>query len=86
MELKLIIQDVCSGCSELELYLEHNHPNADVEKINIDEDPSAIEMYSVMGTPTLILWDDEEIDELDRMIGFTPGSGGEKVDEFIEKL
>lgn len=86
MELKFITQNVCSGCSELEMYLENNHPEAEIEKINIDEDPSAVEMYNVMGTPTLILWDDEEIEEVERLIGFNYGSGEARVDELINKL
>lgn len=86
MELKFITQSVCSGCSELDLYLRHNHPNADVEKINIDNDPSAIEMYDIMGTPTLILWNDDEIEEVERMVGYNSGSGGAEVDRMISKL
>lgn len=84
MKIKFITQTVCSGCEILEKYLENEHPDIEVEEINIDKEPDAIEKYGVMGTPTLILWDDEEIEEVTRHVGFRMGEDEEKIDELID--
>lgn len=85
MELKFITQNICSGCEALQLYLDNKYPDLEFEKINIDEDRSAIEKYDLMGTPTLILWDDDEIEEVNRLVGYRPGVDSESVDLLIEQ-
>lgn len=84
MKIKFITQNVCSGCSILEKYLENAHPEIEVEEINIDNNPEAIEEYGVMGTPTTILWDEEFDEEVTRHIGFRAGEDEKKIDELID--
>lgn len=88
MELKYITQNECPSCRALEIYLKHNHLSIDIDsiRVNIDEDPSAIDMYGVMGTPTLIVWDEEEIEEVDRMVGYSSGEGDSVVDTLLDRL
>ena len=84
MKIKFITQNVCAGCEILDNYLKNEHPDVEVEKINIDKEPDAVEKFDVMGTPTLILWDDEEIEEVTRHVGFRMGEDEDKVDELID--
>lgn len=84
MKIKLITQNVCAGCEILENYLKNEHSDIEVEKINIDKEPEAIEEYDVMGTPIAILWDEEFEEEVTRHMGFRAGEDEEKIDELID--
>lgn len=84
MRIKFITQNVCSGCDILENYLKNQHSDIEVEKINIDDEPDAVEEYGIMGTPTAILWDDEFEEEVTRHVGFRAGEDEDKIDELID--
>ena len=86
MKLIVISQKVCSACRVLENYLKNEHPELEYEHINISENPDAIEKYGVTGTPTTILWDDEDGEELTRHIGFDFDGGDDIIEDFIIQL
>ncbi len=63
--------DVCPQCKALDFILMATPDiNELVEKINIDRDENKqyIEQYDLMGTPTMIVLDDDGI-ELGRIVG-----------------
>lgn len=76
--------DVCPQCKALDFILMATPDiNELVEKINIDRDENKqyIEQYNLMGTPTMIVLDDDGI-ELGRIVGvkgMTPEILREKV-------
>lgn len=84
MKIKFITQNVCAGCEILDNYLKNAHPDVEVETINIDKEPGAIEEYDVMGTPIAILWDEDFDEEVTRHVGFRAGEDEEHIDELID--
>lgn len=84
MKIKFITQNVCSGCEILENYLKNEHSDIEIETINIDDSPEAIEEYGVMGTPVTILWDEEFDEEITRHMGFVAGEDEKFIDELID--
>lgn len=83
MKIKFITQNVCAGCGALETFLKNEHSDIEIETINIDVSPDAVDEYGVMATPTTILWDEEFDEEVTRHIGFVAGEDEDFIDELI---
>lgn len=68
MKLVLISQNNCTPCQMVKNYLDNE--DAEYTEINVSENPNAIQEYSVMSSPTTILFDGD--DEVARVSGFSP--------------
>ena len=86
MKLKIFSQNVCPACRNLENYMSNEHPETEYEHINIDESPEAVDEYAIMGTPTIVLWDEDDQEEVARHTGFDFGPGKEYVLSLIAEL
>jgi thioredoxin 1 len=69
MKLLVLTQNNCRYCEQVKLFLN----NADVEygTINVSNHPEYIEQYNVMGAPTVLLLDEDEV--IAKTTGFNPG-------------
>lgn len=76
MDLLVITQNSCSGCTELKNHLDG--ADETYVSINISNNPEAIEKYDIMGAPTAILLEDGE--ELTRLMGYD----ADKVDDLLQ--
>ena len=54
------------------------HPEIEVLKVNVDEEPALAARFGVMSIPTLILYKDGQV--VDQLVGLT------KLDEILAKL
>ena len=54
------------------------HPEIEVLKVNVDEEPALVARFGVMSIPTLILYKDGQV--VDQLVGLT------KPDEILAKL
>jgi glutaredoxin len=78
MKLLVLTQNNCRYCEILKSYL--NDEQVEYETINMSEKPEYQEKYDVMGAPTVLLFDDEEV--IAKATGFNP----EVLETLIEQL
>ncbi|TCJ01057.1 glutaredoxin family protein [Cytobacillus praedii] len=78
MKLLVLTQNNCRYCGMVKQYLDD--AEVDYETINMSDQPVYQEKYDVMGAPTVILLDDEEV--IAKTTGFNP----ETLDTLIEQL
>lgn len=78
MNLLVLTQNSCRYCGMVKQYLD----NAEVEyeTVNMSEQPEYQEKYDVMGAPTILLLDEDEV--IAKVTGFNP----ETLDTLIEQL
>ena len=72
----------CGPCKMLGALLDQKlvpeHPEIEVLKVNVDEEPALAARFGVMSIPTLILYKDGQV--VDQLVGLT------KPDEILAKL
>lgn len=76
MDLLVITQDNCPGCTQLRTHLDE--ADEAYTSLNITNKPEAIEKYDIMGAPTVILL--EEGEEFTRITGYDAN----KVDDLLQ--
>lgn len=86
LELLVFSQNNCAGCRTLEMYLDNEHGDVEYTHFNISEKPELVEVYGLTSTPTTILWDSEDNEELTRYTGFNFEDGAESIDMLISQL
>lgn len=70
-KMKFFTSKTCSPCNSLKVHLDEFEKLADVEMIDVEEEPNKAEELGVMSVPTIIIYTDEQDDELVRYIGST---------------
>lgn len=78
MELTVFTQNNCRYCGATKNFLNDNE--VEFKEINISIEPEYIEKYDLMGAPTVILFDGEEV--VAKSTGFEP----DVLETFIEQL
>lgn len=78
MKLLVLTQNNCRYCEQVKLYL--HGEQVEYETVNMSEQPEYKEKYDVMGAPTILLLDDEEV--ITKTTGFNP----EVLNTLIEQL
>jgi thioredoxin 1 len=78
MKLLVLTQNNCRYCEQVKSYL--NNENVNFETINVSNHPEYIEKYDVMGAPTILLLDEDEV--ITKTMGFDP----EILETLIEQL
>lgn len=81
MELIVLSNYNCVGCESLKRKLKSE--DAPFKEINVTDTPEAIDTYSIMSTPVLLLMDEGE--EVSRIVGYTYDKADE-VELFIDQL
>lgn len=59
MKLLVLTQNNCRYCGSVKGYLDSEQ--VEYETINMSDHPEYLEKYDVMGAPTILLLDDEEV-------------------------
>jgi glutaredoxin len=78
MKLLVLTQNNCRYCEQVKLFL--NDEQVEYETINMSEHPEYLEKYDVMGAPTILLLDEDEV--IAKTTGFNPGD----LEVMIEQL
>jgi glutaredoxin len=78
MRILVLTQNNCRYCEMTKAYL--NDQEVEFDVINTSNEPSYIEKYDMMGAPTVLLLDDEEV--IIKSTGFNP----EDLETMIEQL
>lgn len=78
MNLLVLTQNNCRYCNQAKEYL--NNQEVEYDVVNMSEQPEYQEKYDVMGAPTILLLDEDEV------IARTTGFNQETLDTFIEQL
>jgi thioredoxin 1 len=78
LKLLVLTQNNCPNCEKLKSHL-HNQ-EVEFETINISRQPEYIEKYDLMGAPTTLLLDEDEV--VAKLTGFDR----EGIDTLIEQL
>lgn len=78
MRLLVLTQNNCRYCEEVKSFL--TDQEIEFETINMSVQPEYQEKYDVMGAPTILLLDDEEV--ITKTTGFNP----EILNTLIEQL
>lgn len=68
MELLVLTQNNCRYCENVKNFL--NEEQVEYKTVNMSEQPEYQEKYDVMGAPTVLLLDDEEV--IIKTTGFNP--------------
>jgi glutaredoxin len=78
MKLLVLTQNNCRYCGSIKEYLDSEQ--VEYETVNMSDHPEYLEKYDVMGAPTILLLDDEEV--ITKTTGFNP----EVLNTLIEQL
>lgn len=78
MRLLVLTQNNCRYCETLKSFLKSE--DVEFDTVNMSEHPEYQEKYDVMGAPTTLLLDDEEV--VAKLTGFDP----EALETLIEQL
>lgn len=78
MNLLVLTQDQCRYCGMVKQFLDNQE--VEYETINMSEKPEYQTKYDVMGAPTILLLDDEEV--IAKTTGFNP----QVLETLIEQL
>lgn len=78
MKLLVLTQNNCRYCEQVKLYL--HGQQVEYETVNMSEQPEYLEKYDVMGAPTILLLDGEEV--IIKTTGFNPSV----LEDMIEQL
>jgi glutaredoxin len=69
MKLLVLTQNNCRYCEQVKLFL--NNEQIEYETINMSDHPEYLDKYDVMGAPTILLLDEDEV--ITKTTGFNPG-------------
>jgi glutaredoxin len=78
MKLLVLTKNNCRYCEQVKLFL--NNEQVEYETINMSEHPEYLEKYEVMGAPTILLLDEDEV--IVKATGFNP----QVLETMIEQL
>lgn len=78
MKILVLTQNNCRYCGMVKEYLDNEQ--VEYETVNMSEQPEYQERYDVMGAPTVLLLDEDEV------ITKTTGFNKEVLDTLIEQL
>jgi glutaredoxin len=78
MKLLVLTQNNCRYCEMVKSYL--NNEQVEYETINMSDHPEYLEKYDVMGAPTILLLDEDEV------IVKTTGFNSSDLETMIEQL
>jgi thioredoxin 1 len=78
MKILVLTQNNCRYCGMVKEYLNNN--DVEYETVNMSEQPEYQTKYDVMGAPTVLLLDEDEV--ITKTTGFNP----EILDTLIEQL
>lgn len=78
MKLLVLTQNNCRYCGLAKQYLDGQ--GVEYDTVNMSEQPDYQEKYDVMGAPTILLLEDDEV--IAKTTGFNPGD----LDTLIEQL
>jgi thioredoxin 1 len=78
MNLLVLTQNNCRYCGMVKQYLDDNQ--VEYETVNMSEQPEYQEKYDVMGAPTILLLDEDDV--ISKTTGFNPSV----LETFIDQL
>lgn len=78
MKLLVLTQNNCRYCGMVKQYLDNEQ--VEYETINMSDHPEYLEKYDVMGAPTVLLLDEDEV--IVKTTGFNP----QVLETMIEQL
>jgi glutaredoxin len=78
MKILVLTQNNCRYCEQVKLFL--NNEQVEYETINMSDHPEYLEKYDVMGAPTVLLLDEDEV------ITKTTGFNTDILETMIEQL